>query len=198
MELLVSDDGVGIDAARVKSAAQKRGLVTSDDADALDEREALALVFHSGVSTSPMITEISGRGLGLAIVREKVEKLGGVVSVDTTPDVQTTFRMVLPLTLATFRGVLVRVDEQLFVLPTTYVERVLRINPADIQTVQNRDTLQLNGQAIALVRLAEALELSRHTPQALLSTVRRRWCWRPLSSVWPFSLTRCLMNRKCW
>jgi two-component system chemotaxis sensor kinase CheA len=187
VELLVSDDGVGIDVARVKSAAQKRGLVTSDDADALGEREALALVFHSGVSTSPMITEISGRGLGLAIVREKVEKLGGVVSVETAPHVQTTFCMVLPLTLATFRGVLVQVDEELFVLPTTYVERVLRINHADIQTVQNRATLRLDGQAIALVRLAEALELSRphatgtavdRVPVVVLAAVGQRIAFR--------------------
>jgi two-component system chemotaxis sensor kinase CheA len=161
VELLVSDDGMGIDVARVKSAAQKLGLVTPEDADTLDESEALGLVFHSGVSTSPMITDISGRGLGLAIVREKVEKLGGSVSLDTTPDVGTTFRMVLPLTIATLRGVLVRVAEHLFVLPTTYVERVLRVNQADIKTVENRETLQLDAQAVSLVRLAEVLELSR-------------------------------------
>ncbi len=161
VELLVSDDGAGIDVAHVKSAAQKRGLVTPDEPATLDEREALALVFHSGVSTSPMITEISGRGLGLAIVWEKVEKLGGVVSVDSAVDVGTTFRMVLPLTLATFRGVLVRVAERLFVLPTTAVARVLRVTPADIKTVANRDTLELDGQAVALAQLAEVLELPR-------------------------------------
>jgi two-component system chemotaxis sensor kinase CheA len=162
--LLVSDDGVGIDVARLKSAAQKRGLVTPDDADTLDELETLALVFHSGVSTSPMMTEISGRGLGLAIVREKVENLGGAVSVETAHDVGTTFHMVLPRRLTTLRGVLVRVAEHLFVVPTTDVERVLRINHADIKTVENRQTLQVDGRAIALVRLAEALELSsQHT-----------------------------------
>jgi two-component system chemotaxis sensor kinase CheA len=159
--LLISDDGAGIDVARVKSAAHKLSLVTPDDAATLDESKVLSLVFHSGVSTSPTITDISGRGLGLAIVREKVEKLGGSVSLDTTPDVGTTFRIVVPLRIATFRGVLVRVAEHLFVLPTTYVERVLRINHADIKTVENRETLQLDGQAVSLVPLAEVLELSR-------------------------------------
>ncbi len=162
VELLVTDDGAGIDVARVKATAQKLGLISQEEMDTVAEFEVLSLVFHSGVSTSPMITNISGRGLGLAIVREKVEKLGGVVSLDTSPNVGTTFRMVLPLTIATFRGVLVRVAEHLFVLPTTYVERVLRVNNADIKTVENRETLQLNGQAVSLVRLAEVLELARH------------------------------------
>jgi two-component system chemotaxis sensor kinase CheA len=160
VELLIADDGMGIDVARVRFAAQKLGLITPAEADTLDEAEALALVFHSGVSTSPMITDISGRGLGLAIVREKVEKLGGSVALDTAPDVGTTFRMALPLTIATFRGVLVRVAEHLYVLPTAYVERVLRVHRADIKTVENRETLQLDAQVVSLVRLAEVLEWS--------------------------------------
>ena len=103
----------------------------------------LPLVFQSGVSTSPIITDISGRGLGLAIVREKVEKLGGQVSIETHRHAGTSFRMTLPLTLATFRGVLVTVAERPFVIPTTNVERVVRIRQEEIRTVENRDTLSL-------------------------------------------------------
>jgi two-component system chemotaxis sensor kinase CheA len=161
VELLVSDDGAGIDVARVRSTAEKLGLLAQEKAHQLDEQEVLSLIFQSGVSTSPIITNISGRGLGLAIVREKAEKLGGVISLETSADVGTTFRIILPLTLATFRGVLVRVAEHLFVLPLTQVERVLRVNKADIKTVESRETLQLNGQVVSLVRLEEALELSR-------------------------------------
>ncbi|HEX9870966.1 MAG TPA: response regulator, partial [Candidatus Tectomicrobia bacterium] len=148
-----------------------------------DEQEALALIFHSGVSTSPLITDISGRGLGLAIAREKAEKLGGGVSLETYPDVGTTFRIVLPLTLTTFRGVLVRAADHLFVLPTTYVQRVLRVNHADIKTVENRETLQLNGQAVSLVRLADVVELARpnaggpaveRVPVVVLAAAERR------------------------
>jgi two-component system, chemotaxis family, sensor kinase CheA len=159
VELLVSDDGTGIDATRVKSAAQKLGLIAQGEPDRLNAQEALSLIFQSGVSTSPTITDISGRGLGLAIVREKAEKLGGVISVDTSPDVGTTFRIVLPLTLAAFRGVLVQVAEHLFVLPLTQVERVMRVNKAEITTVESRETLQLNGQVVSLVRLEDALGL---------------------------------------
>lgn len=161
VEIAVSDDGAGMDAAKVKSAALKIGAIPPGEEESLDEKEALQLVFLSGVSTSPIITDLSGRGLGLAIVREKVEKLGGAVSVETRLEGGTVFRMVLPLTLAAFRGILVRVDEQLFILPTPYVDRVLRVDKERIKTVENRETIALDGKAVSLVRLGELLELPR-------------------------------------
>lgn len=165
VEIRIADDGAGIDVAAVRSAAQKLGLLAQGATEQLSEQETVSLMFHSGMSTSPIITDLSGRGLGLAIVREKVEKLGGIVSVATQRDAGTTFRLILPLTLATFRGVLVRVSAHRFVLPTTYVERVVRVNTADIKTVENRETMQLNGQAVSLVRLDNVLGLSQqHIP----------------------------------
>ncbi len=162
VEILISDDGAGIDPAKVRAAALRLGLVSPEAAvESMSEPEALALIFQSGVSTSPIITDISGRGLGLAIVREKVEKLGGAVSLETRPGAGTTFRLILPLTMVTFRGLLVRVDEHRFVLPTTHVERVVRVRQEEIQTVKNRETILLNGQAVSLVKLGEALELPR-------------------------------------
>ena len=183
VEILVSDDGAGIDVTRVKSAARKLGLIAHGESDQGHEPEVLSLIFQSGVSTSPTITDISGRGLGLAIVREKAEKLGGVISVDTSADVGTTFRIVLPLTLATFRGVLVQAAERLFVLPLTQVERVVRVSKADITTVEGRETLSLNGQTLSLVRLEDALELPgkhttgpsmQNTPAVVLAAAEKR------------------------
>ena len=159
IEILVSDDGAGIDVSKVQTAASKLSILGQDEAENLNEQQVLSLVFHSGVSTSPIITDISGRGLGLAIVREKVEKLGGIVALETYRDVGTAFRILLPVTLATFRGVLVRVNDHLFVLPTTNVERVVRVSKDEVKTVGNRETIQLNGQTISLVRLGDALEL---------------------------------------
>jgi two-component system chemotaxis sensor kinase CheA len=167
VEILLSDDGVGIDIAQVRAAAIKARDISQDAAEKLDAQELVSLIFHSGVTTSPMITDISGRGLGLAIVREKVEKLGGVVSVDTQPHVGTTFRLRLPLTLATFRGVLVRVDEYAFVLPTLNVLRALRVRHAAIQTVENRETIQVDGGVLSLVRLGDALGLPLRKQSAL-------------------------------
>ena len=159
VEVLISDDGAGIDLAKVKSTILKLGLISQEEIDLLGEQEVLSFIFQSGVSTSPFITDISGRGLGLAIVREKVEKLGGLISVETYPHVGSTFRILLPLTLATFRGVLVQVDEHLFVIPSVNVERVARIKKDTIRTVESKDTITLDGQVVPLVRLADVLEL---------------------------------------
>jgi two-component system, chemotaxis family, sensor kinase CheA len=157
IEILVADDGAGINLAKVQEAALKLGLIAATGG--LDPQNALSLVFQSGVSTNPIITDISGRGLGLAIVREKVEKLGGLISVETQPGRGTRFRIVLPLTLSTFRGVRVRVNDQQFVVPTTHVEQAVRVGRDVIKTVENRATIQWQGQPIALVRLADVLEL---------------------------------------
>jgi len=166
IEVAVADDGAGIDVAKVRAAAAKLGEMPAEEAERLDEREALALVFRSGISTSPIITDLSGRGLGLAIVREKVERLGGAITLETRAGAGTTFRVVLPLTLATFRGILVRASEQLFVIPASSVERVARAAVRDIQTVENRETIPLDGQAVSLVRLGDALELPRSAASA--------------------------------
>ncbi|MBI3045638.1 MAG: hybrid sensor histidine kinase/response regulator [Betaproteobacteria bacterium] len=158
-EITVSDDGTGIDLGKIRVAAQKLGIVSAEEASRLGDQETLSLAFRSGVSTSPILTEISGRGLGLAIVQEKVEKLGGTVFIETRRDGGTTFRVVVPLTLAAFRGVVVRVREQLLAVPTVSVERVARVSEEDIKTVENRETLQINGRAISLVRLGDILGL---------------------------------------
>jgi two-component system chemotaxis sensor kinase CheA len=118
------------------------------------------------VSTSPIITQLSGRGLGLAIVREKTEKLGGRVAIDSQRGSGTAIRMTVPLTQASFRGVLFETAQRLFVVPTAQVERVVRFTPGDVQTVEGRRTLAQNGRAVALVDLAELLSLPAAHRQA--------------------------------
>jgi two-component system chemotaxis sensor kinase CheA len=160
-EVLVADDGAGIDLSMVKAAARKLGLVSSEEAEQLGEAETAALAFQSGVTTSPIITDISGHGLGLAIVREKVERLGGSIIVKSSPNAGTTFHILLPLTLANSRGVLVHASGQLFVIPSTSVERVVRIPNKEIRTVENRATILVNEQPVSLVWLSDVLELPR-------------------------------------
>lgn len=164
VEITVSDDGAGIDVAALKADAIKRGLLTTQAAQSADEAQILALIFEPDVSTSPIVTQLSGRGLGLAIVREKAEKLGGRVAVESRRGAGVTIRVSLPVTLATFRGIQIAVADRLFVLPTVEVERVTRFKPRDVQTVEGRETLVLNGRTVALVRLADVLELPVTAP----------------------------------
>jgi two-component system chemotaxis sensor kinase CheA len=160
VEILVSDDGAGIDTGRLAEVATRDGIAVREEANGVGD-ELLDIIFKSGVSTSPLITDISGRGLGLAIVKEKVENLGGTVMVASEPRVGTTFRMVLPMTLSTCRGVLIEAGEQTFIVPAAVVETVLRVDRAAIKTVENRETVQLDGKAVSFVRLADVLQLSR-------------------------------------
>ena len=156
IEIRVADDGAGIDLARLRTAAHKLGLATAQ----ADEAALLPLVFQSGVSTRPLVTDISGRGLGLAIVREKVERLGGTVAVESRAGVGTAFHLVLPLTLATFHGVRVRAAGEEFIFPSMVLERVVRVRRDEIATIENREAIRIAGQAVALVRLGDVLELA--------------------------------------
>ncbi|WP_026368010.1 hybrid sensor histidine kinase/response regulator [Aminiphilus circumscriptus] len=157
VEVCVTDDGSGIDPEKVREKAVRMGIVSAEEAGNLDDRAALLLIFRSGFSTSRIITGISGRGLGMAIVQEGVEKLGGSVAVESTPGAGTTFRLSLPLTLATLRGLLVEEAGRLFVVPTANVERVARIPAGKIKTVGNRDTVFLDGRPLVFRRLGEVL-----------------------------------------
>jgi two-component system chemotaxis sensor kinase CheA len=159
VQLVVSDDGGGIDVSRITAAASKAGILSPEEAREGDERKLLPLIFRSGVSTSPIITDLSGRGLGLAIVKERVEKLGGRISCETRPGEGAAFRILLPLTLATFRGVLVRIDSRRFLIPTAGVERTLRVPRDELKTVENRETLAIGDAIVPFVSLGEILEL---------------------------------------
>ncbi len=160
VEITVTDDGAGIDAAKVKAAAVRCGVLSQKAVEQLSEQEAIALIFQSEVSTSATVSDLSGRGLGMAIVREKVEKLGGQIAVETQRHHGSTFRIRLPLTLATFRGILVQAAGQAFVVPTAHVERVVRIKRDDIHTVGNKEAISLAGYTLPLVRLDCALGLA--------------------------------------
>jgi two-component system chemotaxis sensor kinase CheA len=157
IEIHVADDGAGIELARVRAAAVRAHLLTSDEAEALPDDRALELVYRSGLSTSPVITDLSGHGLGLAIVREQVERLGGQVHIETREGSGTTVRMILPATIATFRGLLVRAADASYLLPMDSVERAVRLAADDVQRVQGRETLSWNGLSLPVARLRDVL-----------------------------------------
>ena len=166
VEIAVSDDGRGIDPAEVTASARRLGLITPD-APELRDHDALSLLFQSGFSTKSATTDLSGRGLGLAIVREKAERIGGSVTLESEPNRGSTFRIHVPLTLARFRGLFVATHQQTFVIPTPYVRRVVRLPEASLRRVKAQTVADLEGNAIAVLALGDAIGLSSPTPPAI-------------------------------
>ncbi len=159
VKVLISDDGAGIDFEKLKKVYIKNEEISEEEAEKISRQEFLDYIFKSGVSTSDIVTDISGRGLGLAIVYEKIEQLGGSVTVETKIDVGTKFIIQLPLSLVTFRGVLIRVADNDFVVPASKVERVLRLKKGEVKTVENKATISLDGKVTPIVILSDILEL---------------------------------------
>jgi two-component system chemotaxis sensor kinase CheA len=164
VEITLTDDGNGIDKEHVLKAAIKSGIIPDEDTSKLEPKEVLNLIYQSGLSTSSIITDISGHGLGLSIVQEKVLKLNGKISVESETHAGTTFRILLPMTLATFRGILVKVKEFTFILPTLNVEQVMKIEQAEIKTIENHETIRINDQIISVEDLGEVLGLPVSKP----------------------------------
>jgi len=162
VEITLSDDGKGIDREYVLKAALKSGIVTKGNAASLEPNDILNLIYQSGISTSSIITDISGHGLGLSIVHEKVLKLNGKISVESEMNKGTTFRILLPMTLATFRGILVIVKDFMFIIPTMNVERVIKVEKEAIKTLENHETILFNNQVISLADLGQVLGLPEH------------------------------------
>jgi two-component system chemotaxis sensor kinase CheA len=159
VEITLSDDGKGIDKEQLLKAAIRSGIISEEVAVKMESDDVLSLIYKSGVSTCPIITDISGHGLGLSIVHDKVMKLNGKISVETEKDKGTTFRILLPMTLAIFRGILVKVNEFMFIIPTMNVERVLKVEKENIKTVENSETIRIDDKIIPVADFGETLGL---------------------------------------
>jgi len=163
VEILLSDDGKGIDVGGIRAKAIKSGLISDVQAAELTDDETISLIFQSGISTSPLITEISGRGLGMAIVQEHIENLSGLFVISTDPGQGTTFKIELPVSLATFRGVIVSASGHDYILPVAHIEHTIQIEPGEIKTVENKTVISINGQAVSLIFLSDILGLPHPT-----------------------------------
>jgi two-component system chemotaxis sensor kinase CheA len=162
--IVVADDGRGIDAARVRARAEASGLVRAEEA--LSPAETLALVFAPGFSTRDGVTETSGRGVGLDVVRANVAALGGAVELDSEPGRGTRFTLTLPITLAIIQALVVGAGSQRFAIPLGAVQETLVVEPGAIQRSEGRELLSLRGEALVLRRLADVFDLAAPEPGA--------------------------------
>jgi two-component system chemotaxis sensor kinase CheA len=149
--ITIMDDGSGIDAAAVRRKAVDRGLLKADET--LPDRELLQLIFSQGFSTAETVSDLSGRGVGLDVVLKSIERLNGLVEVETVPGVGTKFIIQLPLTLAIISALLVEVSDRTYAVPLGSVVESLKFRPADVHTINGRETLRIRDRIVPLVRL---------------------------------------------
>ncbi len=159
LRIEVGDDGSGIDSQGIGLAAVEKKVVSREDVQRMGAEERMNLIFRSGLSTKSEVTEISGRGLGMAIVREAVERLSGQVWVESSAGFGTTFRIDIPSTIATLRALRVRLGDRHFMIPTAFVEMALRVSPEMIRTIEDRETICVHDETIALLDLGSVLGL---------------------------------------
>jgi two-component system chemotaxis sensor kinase CheA len=157
--ITIEDDGRGLDIDQIKETAIKKRLVSSHDLEEMTEGEILNIVFMNGYSTSPVVTDVSGRGMGLDIVMRDITNLKGQVILDTQKGKETKFTLVLPLTIAVIQALLVKAQNMLFALPMLSITESIKVRMDNISTVEGRMAIQFRGQIIPLVRLNEVLEL---------------------------------------
>ncbi|HHY74123.1 MAG TPA: chemotaxis protein CheA [Bacillus bacterium] len=158
--ITITDDGRGIDPQKIKDSALKKGYVTTEEVDRMTDKDLMFLIFTSGVSTAKSITDISGRGVGMDIVRNHIEKLNGMVDIDSKVGEGTTFTIKLPLTLAIIRSLLVELGGRQFALPLANVQEIVRLNTDEIKTIKNQEVGIIRERVLPLVRMHKRLQTS--------------------------------------
>ncbi|TXG97497.1 MAG: chemotaxis protein CheA [Zoogloea sp.] len=155
--ILVADDGRGMNAERLRAKAVEKGLITDEEANTMDERQSYNLVFLPGFSMASQISDVSGRGVGMDVVRTNIQKLNGSIEIRSTLGKGTTFVISLPLTLAILPVLLVRLGEQPFAVPLSMVREILPIEPAEVQEVGGRATMVVRGEVLPIMPLSSLL-----------------------------------------
>ncbi len=156
----IEDDGKGLNVEAIKEKAVERGLVSRADVERLPDRDIFGFIFEPGFSTAKVVTDVSGRGVGMDVVRTNIEKLNGLVEIASTKDVGTTISIKLPLTLAIIRGLLIQSDDEVFILPLSSVSETVRTAGANISYVNQRPVLRLRDEVVPVVNLGEILRSS--------------------------------------
>ena len=155
----VADDGRGLDVERIRRKAIEKGLVPAADAERLTSHQVFQLIWEPGFSTAEQVTEISGRGMGMDIVRSKIEQLSGTVDIQSEPGVGTTLSIKLPLTLAILPSLLAEINDDVFAIPIEAVREIVSVSPGDLRSVMGVVTATLRGRVVSVVRFGELFNL---------------------------------------
>ena len=155
--IMVTDDGKGIDPDVIRRKAVEKGLFSQDEVDQMDDADAVRIVFLPGFSTAEKISDISGRGVGMDVVKSKIESLSGQVDVETHVNEGSVFKIKLPLTLAIIQAMLVQVQNEMYAIPLASIDSTLSVQPNDIRTVQSNEVIVLRGEIIPIIRIEETL-----------------------------------------
>ncbi|MEA3341251.1 MAG: ATP-binding protein, partial [Chloroflexota bacterium] len=170
----VGDDGRGMDAQHVAAAAVERGIVTAEAVAEMSEAQVLELICHPGFSLSKEVTTVSGRGVGMGVVKRQMEALRGSLQIETRLGQGTTFRLQLPAMLALVQALLVSVGDEQYALPTVHVERAIELDPARIERVGDQELLRLEEGVLPLRRLSDLLRVPGCAPQPRHALIVRR------------------------
>lgn len=165
----IIDDGRGIDAEKIKKSALEKGVLTQTELDSMSEKELIKLIFKPGFSTAKKLTDVSGRGVGMDVVKTNIEKLGGSVEIFTVLGEGTTVRLILPLTLAIVQSLVVCTCGHRFIIPQVDVQEIVRINDDElekIEYVQDAEVFRLRGQLIPVVHLSKVLKICDETDRS--------------------------------
>lgn len=157
----VIDDGAGVNLEKVRARALERGIVTPEDLEDMDDEEVMNLIFLPGFSTSDQVTDISGRGVGMDVVKTQISNLGGVVEMTSEAGKGTKFTIRLPLTLAIIQTLIVQLGDEVFAIPSTLIDQTISVAKKDIKILRNREVTLYRGELIPLVRLQDYLGVDR-------------------------------------
>ncbi len=157
----IIDDGKGLDTDMLKSKAMEKGLITEKEADGMSDKEAYGLIFRPGFSTAAQVTSVSGRGVGMDVVKTNIEKLNGMIDIDSELGRGTSMKLKIPLTLAIIQALLVGVQEEYYAIPLASVLETVRISKDEIYTVENRSVMRLRDEVLSLVHIGDIFEVER-------------------------------------
>jgi len=157
----IKDDGHGMDPEKIKQKAIEKGIITPGEAENMSEKEAFMLIFKPGFSTAAKVTNVSGRGVGMDVVKTNIEKLNGIIEVDSVKGKGSIFKLKIPLTLAIIQALLVASQEDLFAIPLSNVIETVRIVEEDISTIEGKSVLKLRNEVLPLVNMADVFDIEK-------------------------------------